>query len=105
MTIRDPATTSCCEAINTADFIDLSNLPSQILATIAYQPRIATVLDEMINEAGRIHFHTKPLTAYMNEEDGPLYESLNFYEVCAIVSKHSEDVVVGWSVPTHETER
>jgi hypothetical protein len=104
MTIRDPSTAACCEAISTSDFIDMSSLPSQIVAMIAYEPRIACVLDEMISDKGSVHFNIKCISSYMKRGDAPLPDELNFFEVCSIVSKHSRDLAVGWSVPSHETE-
>lgn len=101
--IMDPKTSLQCAAIGSLDFMDSSSLPSQLLAMIAYEPRIVHALVEFLSEAGHVTFQIVKLDSYV--EEGEEVESpISFWQATALVTSKSTDVVIAWSVPDDETE-
>jgi len=98
--IRDPLSKITCENFKIQDFVDSAEIPSQILATIAYQPDILSVLSTIVSPDSQGSFSVVRLSQYVKE--GPMKKDLSFYEVSAIVGA-SGDVAVGWSKPYHQT--
>lgn len=97
--IRDAESELHCQMIKAADFIDTSGLPSQVLAMIAFQPRIAPVLDEILS-AGGVTFATRTLQDYIQPGTEPP-PSISFFQVQDLAG-YSGDVVVGWSAPRED---
>lgn len=92
-----------CAAIRSFDFMHASGLPAQILAMIAYNPRIALALEQFLSDRGNVHFQIADLKTYC-EEGHARPESLSFHEASALVRSSSDDVLLGWSKPQDETE-
>jgi len=101
--IMDPKTALQCSAIRSLDFMDASGLPSQILAMIAYDPRIAHGLEEFLSEAGHVNFQIEELSSYCDEGDA-VPEMISFFEASSLVRRASSDVMIAWSLPHAETE-
>merc|ERR1719421_641789 len=99
--IRDAESELHCQMIKAADFIDTSGLPSQVLAMIAFQPRIAPVLDELVSANGSVTFAMRSLQDYIQPGTEPPTE-ISFFQVQDLAG-YSGDVVVGWSSP-HDGE-
>lgn len=87
---------------NIYDFIDSAQLPSQILATFAHQPRIMSVLDDLFSQHNTSSYTLVKLSEYICEGQ-PTPDSLSFYQVSAIVGSGG-DVAVGWTLPYHATQ-
>lgn len=82
-------------ALQITDFINLTGLPSQVLAMVAYQPRILHVLEEIISEEATVHFAVRHLQDYI-APGAAIPESISFLE--ARDMGHSfGDMVIGWS--------
>lgn len=92
--IRDTLTENICVSVKASDFIDSSGLPAQVLAMMAYQPRIADVLEEIISENGSVSFAIRKLDKYCL----PVPSELSFFQARDIVAQ-SGDALVGWSLP------
>jgi len=92
--IRDALTENICVSVKASDFIDSSGLPAQVLAMMAYQPRIADVLEEIISENGSVSFAIRKLDKYCL----PVPEKISFFQARDIVAQ-AGDALVGWSVP------
>merc|ERR550514_1413170 len=67
---------------------------------IAFQPRIAPVLDEILS-AGGVTFSTRTLQDYIQPGTEPP-PSISFFQVQDLAG-YSGDVVVGWSAPREES--
>lgn len=101
--ILDPKNVRQCVSTRSLDFMNASGLPSQILAMIAYNPRIVNGLEEFLSEKGSVNFKIEELSTYCKDgEDIP--EELNFLQAIALVDKGSNDVLLGWTVPYDQTE-
>lgn len=84
-----------CSTVQITDFINLNGLPSQVLAMIAYQPRILHVLEEIISEEATVHFAMRHLQDYI-APGTPLPSRISFLQ--ARDMGHSfGDMVIGWS--------
>merc|ERR1719380_342492 len=94
-----PPRISLIPEIKAADFIDTSGLPSQVMAMIAFQPRIAPVLDQILS-AGGVTFATRTLQDYIQPGTEPP-PSISFFQVQDLAG-YSGDVVVGWSAPRED---
>lgn len=99
--IRDAESELHCHMIKAADFIDTSGLPSQVMAMIAFQPRIAPVLDQILSTSG-VSFATRTLQDYIQPGTEPP-PSISFFQVQDLAG-YSGDVVVGWSVPMDDED-
>jgi len=99
--IRDSLFERMCLDIKAPDFINSSGVPTQLLAMIACQPRIMSVLDEIISSHGHVRFAIRELAGYV-PPGTQIPESLSFMQVSAMV-KSSRDLAIGWSKPD-ETE-
>jgi hypothetical protein len=95
--IRDALTENICVSVKASDFIDSSGLPAQVLAMMAYQPRIADVLEEIISENGSVSFAIRKLENYCE----PVPTEISFFQARDIVAQ-AGDALVGWSVPTSQ---
>jgi hypothetical protein len=95
--IMDTETELHCQMIHASDFIDTSGLPSKVLAMIAYNPRIASVLNEILSEDGSTHFAIRELQDYI-QPGTETPSSISFFQVQDLAN-HLGDVVVGWSMP------
>lgn len=99
--IRDHLTERMCGAVKASDFIDSSGLPSQVIAMVTFEPRIANILFEIISEEGVVHFAIKSIKEYLSKgEEAPT--SLSFLQATGIVMR-SGDICVGWSLPFEES--
>jgi len=78
------------------DFVNTSRLPSQILAAIAYNPRIRRVLHEITDHPVSAAFGLRELAEYIPHGQ-ILPDTLNFTQVCEIAAMSSTDAVVGWT--------
>jgi len=92
--IRDALTENICVSVKASDFIDSSGLPAQVLAMMAYQPRIADVLEEIISENGSVSFAIRKLEKYCS----PVPSEISFFQAKDIVAQ-AGDALVGWSKP------
>lgn len=99
--IRDPLSKTACFNFKMQDFVDSVAFPSQIMASIAYQPEVMRVLSDIVSPDQRSSFSITKLSDFMKEGQ-PMRNVLSFYEVSAIVGS-SGDVAIGWSKPHHET--
>jgi len=99
--IMDTEAEMHCQMVRASDFIDTSGLPSKVLAMIAYNPRIADVLDEILREGG-VSFAIRRLQDYIQPGTEPP-SSVSFYQV-QILAGHVGDVVVGWTLPHGDEE-
>jgi len=95
--IQDPESEMHLMMAQASDYIDTSGLPSQVLAMIGYNPRIADILDEILSEKGRVNFHIRKLQDYIQPGTEPP-KSITFFQVQDLAN-HQGDVVVGWSLP------
>jgi len=83
------------------DFVDSAEIPSQLMATIAYQPRVIPALEDLINPHTPSSFTTMKLSQYISAgQDMP--DKITFHQAYAIVAA-SGDVALGWSLPYDET--
>lgn len=98
--IQDPESEMHCQMIQACDFIDTSGLPSKILAMVAYNPRINTVLDQILSESSDIKFAIRKLQEYIQPGTEPP-SCISFAQVQYLASQ-SGDVVVGWTLPSKE---
>jgi hypothetical protein len=96
--IRAPHTERQCANAKIFDMINSAGLPAQVIATIAYQPRVAQVLFELLS-ADDCHagFEIRSLDAY-NPHGVEVPEEISFYDAMSFVNR-SGDVLVGWSKP------
>merc|ERR1719515_446266 len=93
--IQDPESEKTCQTIRAADFINTSGLPSQILATIAFRPRVAPVLEAILSPTGRVSFATRKVQDYITPNAEPP-SHISFMQVQELAAASGE-VVVGWS--------
>merc|ERR1719401_1982802 len=111
----DPRTSLQVSAIRCPDFLEASRLPSQILAMIAYEPRIAHGLEEFLSEHGHVSFKVKTIDRFCrpNEDAAQILSpkrstdsaapSITFQYLSALISRDSNEVLIGWSLPADET--
>merc|ERR1719424_617147 len=101
--IMSQKTASQCQAIQSLDFMNASGLPSQILAMIAFEPRIAHGLEEFLSETGHVNFKIQELSNYCLQGE-QIPDSINFLQAGALVHASSSDVMLGWSLQEADTE-
>eukprot|EP00746_Dinoflagellata_sp_MGD_P001484 gnl/MRDRNA2_/MRDRNA2_102790_c0_seq1.p1 gnl/MRDRNA2_/MRDRNA2_102790_c0~~gnl/MRDRNA2_/MRDRNA2_102790_c0_seq1.p1 ORF type:complete len:726 (+),score=90.36 gnl/MRDRNA2_/MRDRNA2_102790_c0_seq1:1685-3862(+) len=97
--IRSSQTEKNCAAVRACDFIDTSGLPAQVLAAVAYQPKLKGVFQDIISEDGDTTFAVRKLTDYVTE---PPPTSFSFLQASSWV-RRSGDLLVGWSVPYEDS--
>eukprot|EP00929_Paragymnodinium_shiwhaense_P106206 TRINITY_DN7140_c0_g2_i1.p1 TRINITY_DN7140_c0_g2~~TRINITY_DN7140_c0_g2_i1.p1 ORF type:complete len:861 (+),score=176.95 TRINITY_DN7140_c0_g2_i1:117-2699(+) len=99
--IRDPWSDRQCLNTKIHEYVDSSGLPAQIIATMAYQPKMASVLMQLISDGGGAEFVVASLEEYL-PHGAQMPPSLSFNEAMEVVFA-SGDVVIGWTVPWEES--
>jgi len=77
------------------NYVMTSNIPSQVMATVARQPLLKEVLPSLFSNR-RHPIKVRGLTSYIQVPDKHM--SLTFYNLQSIIS-NSHDILIGWSVP------
>merc|ERR1719271_2177284 len=77
--IRDSLTVKNCTTVEITDFINLAGLSAQLLAMVAYQPRMMDMLDEIFSDTDRVSFAMRKLEAYA-AEGTPVPDKISFFE-------------------------
>jgi hypothetical protein len=95
--IRDPITMKYCTFAKISDFVDSTSVCAQILAMVAYQPQILSVLEDIVSENGGKEFCIRGVEEYL-EPSAPMPSRLSFFQAWAMASICG-DVVLGWSKP------
>lgn len=95
--IKDAHTAKQDSSTGVADFVNLSEVPAQVLAMIAHQPRIMDVLEEIISDHANTFFAIQPLETYI-EPGQPVPREVSFFEARHAAHKRG-DIVIGWSLP------
>eukprot|EP00928_Gymnodinium_smaydae_P096598 TRINITY_DN8568_c0_g2_i1.p1 TRINITY_DN8568_c0_g2~~TRINITY_DN8568_c0_g2_i1.p1 ORF type:complete len:811 (+),score=81.59 TRINITY_DN8568_c0_g2_i1:63-2495(+) len=95
--IKDPRSEQLCSICKVSDYINSSGMPNQVLASVSFQPRLRTVLREILSDETPIGFAIRTLQDYIQEGD-ELPTSISFVEAQAIIDS-TGDVLLGWSRP------
>lgn len=97
--IRNPTSGKHLQKIRARDFINSSELPSQVIAMTAVNPHLLTVLRDIIGEDGHVDIFIRNITHYA---DKPAAQ-ISFFEVSSLVSAFG-DIALGWSAPLKKAQ-
>lgn len=97
--IRDRETEEHCRELEVLDFVDSVTISAQVLAMLAYEPRLKGMLQEIISESGRMTFSIRDVGEYYDDpEEVPGEQDLTFFDVMGMALVHGE-LVLGWTQP------
>jgi len=80
-------------------FVDSSGLPAQIIGMIAFDPRIARVVSQLISDDSGVELAIRSLQDYCKDgdEEDALPSEISFYDVISYTARRG-DVAIGWSM-------
>lgn len=91
---RDPDTEAHCRSIDVVDFVDSAVISAQVLAMVAYEPRLSEMLFELVSEYGKMAFEIRDLADYL--EEGMYEDEISFLDATRLALAHG-DLLLGWS--------
>jgi len=101
--LRDPRSAYLTRMINLTDFLDSAGMPVQVLAALAYQPRLSSLMTSLVGDGGALRFVIRRLEDYLPEQQA-LPGRISFVEAQHIVAA-TGGVLVGWSERDEEMEQ
>lgn len=92
---QDPRTERLCAICKISDYIDSSGLPTQVLASISFQPRLRPVLSSLLSDDGSVHFMIRRVDDYI-PKGTECPRNLSFLQAQTLVCCGG-DAPVGWT--------
>lgn len=93
--VREPETEEHCMHAQVLDFVDSVTMSAQVLAMVAYEPRMSAILHELISETGTMSFAIRDITEYLDPGEDPA-EDVSFFDAMQL-GLACEELVLGWS--------
>jgi len=101
--LKDPRSEHLAKVCNLTDTLDSSGMPVQVMAALSVQPRLRTLMRDLVGEDGGLRFFVRGIDEYLPENY--LFPSkLSFVQAQQIVAS-TGGVLVGWSERNTEMEK
>jgi len=100
--LKDPRSEHLARICNLTDSLDSAGMPVQVMAALSVQPRLRTLMRDLVGDEGPLKFYIRRLDEYLPENQ-TLPSHLSFIQAQAIVAV-TGGVLVAWSDRDKEME-